>query len=377
MASQAGNKVLVIDDDPETRANLRDILELDGYEVETAATGRQVLAREGLNDFLAILLDRRLPDGIADTLLPQIKRIAPNTEVIVATGHADLDGTITAVRYGAADYLVKPIDPDVLRATLNRIKRLKEAERRALQAERLAAIGQMAVVLAHEGRGTLQQIAVSHALLASRLKHDREALNVLNRAENAKNGLARLFKDLSSFASPLLLERESLDLRHVWRKVWADLSGAREGRIAQLAEKANDVSLHCDGDRFRLEQVFRNLFENALAACPDPVRVEMRCSETTCHGQPALRLVVADNGPGLTPDQQRKAFEPFYTTKSQGTGLGLAIVGRIIEAHGGEIALSNGHHGAEFVIDLPRMLPPGCQRLASRGRREDFACRIV
>jgi signal transduction histidine kinase len=122
---------------------------------------------------------------------------------------------------------------------------------------------------------------------------------------------------------------------------------------AELRERIAGT-LYCSGDRFRLEQVFRNLFENALAACPAPVRIEVRCVESVLRRRPALRLAVRDNGHGLTPEQRGRAFEPFYTTKSQGTGLGLAVTKRIIEAHGGQISVGDvGSGGAEFVILLP------------------------
>jgi signal transduction histidine kinase len=101
--------------------------------------------------------------------------------------------------------------------------------------------------------------------------------------------------------------------------------------------------------------VFRNLFENSLAAAAGAVRIDVRCAEATLHGQPALRVAVRDDGPGLTPEQRRRAFEPFYTTKAKGTGLGLAIVRRLVEAHGGRIDLGDAEGpGAELVLVLPR-----------------------
>lgn len=71
-------------------------------------------------------------------------------------------------------------------------------------------------------------------------------------------------------------------------------------------------------------------------------------------GRSALRVTVRDNGPGLNVEQKRRVFEPFYTTRHKGTGLGMTIAKRIIEAHGGDIAVGDGGPGAEFVITLPR-----------------------
>src|SRR5262249_32416115 len=83
-------------------------LEMDGYRVETAATAAQVLARPDWSCLDAVVLDRKLPDGSAEELLPQLKRLAPQAAVIIVTGYAHLEGALAAVRQGAAGYLRKP-----------------------------------------------------------------------------------------------------------------------------------------------------------------------------------------------------------------------------------------------------------------------------
>ena len=99
--------------------------------------------------------------------------------------------------------------------------------------------------------------------------------------------------------------------------------------------------------------------ENSLAACEDPVVIEIACRETELEGSRVLCLTFRDNGPGLRHEQATQVFQAFYTTKSKGTGLGLAIVQRMVEAHGGQIGVANlGKPGAEFVINLPRGNPP-------------------
>jgi signal transduction histidine kinase len=104
-----------------------------------------------------------------------------------------------------------------------------------------------------------------------------------------------------------------------------------------------------------MEQVFRNVLENALAACRDPVEVTVTAAADTLDGQPALLVSVRDNGPGLNAEQRKRIFEPFYTTKTKGTGLGMAIAKRIVEAHGGRIAVGPGTgRGAEILLLLPR-----------------------
>jgi hypothetical protein len=102
-------------------------------------------------------------------------------------------------------------------------------------------------------------------------------------------------------------------------------------------------------------QVFRNLLENSLAACSDPVDIEIICKESVHDDQTSIDVTVRDNGPGFGPDQRERAFSPFFTTKPKGTGLGMAIAQRIVEAHGGSIAVGGDEgFGAEIHISLQR-----------------------
>lgn len=472
--------ILVVDDDADTRANMRDILALDQYRVEEAASIGEVLRRKDWQVFSAIILDRRLPDGTAEQLLPRLRELAPDAAVIIVTGYADLEGSIAALRLGASDYILKPIHAEALRASLARvaerqrlaeekqrseavfrtlveaapcaililrpdhsivyfspfaeeltgyrasdvlgrdyvqlflsenwhrpvteemsrvfsgvpcrgyehpvvcrdgsqrwmvwnslrledyegepallavgqdITRVKEAQERALQAERLAAIGQMMTGLAHESGNALARSQACLELLSLELQGRPEALDLIARIQAAQDHLRQLYDEVRNYAAPLRLERERWDLRGLWQQAWINLAVRREGRQAHLIERTNGLDLHCRVDAFRLEQVFRNIFENSLAACKDPVEITIECAETSLEGRPAVRLRLVDNGPGLSPEQQRRIFEPFFTTKTKGTGLGMAIAKRIIDAHQGQIAAGIGCPGAEILITLPR-----------------------
>ena len=100
--------------------------------------------------------------------------------------------------------------------------------------------------------------------------------------------------------------------------------------------------------------MFRNILENALAACEDPVRITVGYAESQLAARPAVQVSFRDNGPGLDPEQRARIFEPFYTTKVRGTGLGMAIARRIVDAHGGTISIGEERSGAEIIITLPR-----------------------
>jgi two-component system, LuxR family, sensor kinase FixL len=476
--------ILVIEDDPDARANLRDILELDLHRVTTVGSAAEALQQADLKRFSAIILDRRLPDATAEQLMPKLKAADPNAAVIVVTGYSDLQGAIAALRQGATDYILKPFNPDFLRTSLGRIaerKRLaqakersdaafrhlveaadcmivilrpdhsiayfspfaekltgyrmevvkgrdylelllpecdrravadeftlviagrhnrglenavicrdgsrrwivwnarylpdyedgpailsvghditfvKQAQERALQSERLAAIGQVVTGLAHESRNALQRCQACLEMLALTVRDRPESLDLIGRLQKAQDHLHHLYEDVRSYAAPIKLDKVSCDVRTLWRESWAHLEQARKDKQARLHEALDGVDLGCSVDPFRLDQVFRNILENALAAGSPPVCIEVSASAADIDGQPAVRIAVCDNGPGIALDQRTKVFDPFYTTKSKGTGLGLAIAKRIIEAHGGQIAIGDAERpGAVFLITLPRGTP--------------------
>lgn len=127
-------RVLIVDDDADTRANLCDILEMFGYQPDGVGSSGEALAYPNLASMAVILLDRRLPDLRAEEVLPKLRELVPDTDIVIVTGHADLDSTISALRLGAVDYLLKPINPEALRVSIERSldrKRLRIEKQRS------------------------------------------------------------------------------------------------------------------------------------------------------------------------------------------------------------------------------------------------------
>jgi two-component system sensor kinase FixL len=236
------------------------------------------------------------------------------------------------------------------------ITELKQANEKLLQANRLATIGEMNTRLAHESRNALQRLRVCTEMLEYEVEDNTEALRLIARAQNAQDDLRRLFDEVSNFASPLTLERTPCRISSLWHEAWDLLHWQRTDRQAELVEDNLEGDLHVKVDRFRLVQLFRNLFENSLAACDDPVCIHIECSDGHLGPSDAIEIHIRDNGSGLDEEARRMAFQPFYTTKTKGTGLGLAITQRIMDAHGGTIeVLDKSNTGAEFVLRLPRL----------------------
>lgn len=600
--SRLPSTVLVVDDDDGTRSSLRRLLKLDKYVVDEAASVRELFDREDWSKYFAVLLDRRLPDGSADEVLARLKEVAPGASIVIVTGHADIEGSIAALRAGAADYLLKPIEPASLRARLKGLDELwrsraevaqrdkqfefivenlpaaaayvnneteavqfnsrvrevtgygpedlttidtcfdklfpevsktarmvyerargrslwsdgprkieithrdgskrtlefrgyryddhevwmlqditqrerhetelrirdraiqaaaegiaiadatrpghplifaneafqsmtgyaleqivgkgceilfgsesdtgafdrfqqaitdgrefsqtiqctrqdgtrywnsisaapvrdsrgrvshvvavtddvtdqRRAEVQLLQSERLAAIGQMVTGLAHESRNALQRARACLDLLALDFEDDAEQFELSEKIRRALDDLQRNYEEVRNYAAPIILERREVSLDAIWQRVWQDLEGQRSGRDVELLVQKECADLKCRVDEHRVEQVFRNVIENSLAACSDPGKLEITCAPATILKCDAMRITFRDNGPGFDADTSARVFQPFFTTKQKGTGLGMAISKRIVEAHNGFIGLGVQDGGAEVFIELPR-----------------------
>lgn len=146
MSDPQGLPVLLVEPDSESRSQLVQILSKDGFHIDVAETQAQMLDRENWSDYFLIILEHDLPDGRIDEILPKLKQLAPHTELLVITSEYKIENMIIAFRNGIADYLVKPIAPELFRASLKRILQNKSisSELRQTQAQ-LKAIVETAI----------------------------------------------------------------------------------------------------------------------------------------------------------------------------------------------------------------------------------------
>jgi signal transduction histidine kinase len=195
-------------------------------------------------------------------------------------------------------------------------------------------------------------------MLLHEVRDRPKAQELVDRIQKSQDYLLQLYEGVRNYAAPIHLERARIDLSELARNVWNDIEPTRHRPNARLILLSDDVDPHCYADSLRISQVFRNLFENSLAAAGDDCEVTLSFADGDLDGRPALVVAVQDNGPGISADHHHQIFQPFFTTKTRGSGLGLAISKRLAEAHGGRIRLdSNAKHGARFEIALPRTRP--------------------
>lgn len=346
-------RILLVEDDDDTRHAVEDVLVSLGYPVETAATAGDAVGHRRLGVCPIILLDRILPDATAEEILPRIVKLAPQSSVIVLTGHGDLDSALACQRLGATDYLLKPVDSQTLVASIDRVRTARQAEKLRLQSTRLAAIADAMTGLSHESRNALQRGQASLDLLMDELSDDASAVRLVERIQAAQDDLQRLYEDVKAYAVPVRVTPAPCRVDSVLQQVWHELLAQRNGHHVSLAESQNTAMMEVSADANTLRMVFRALFENALAAGSD-VSIEVSYEDAELCGKPALLIRVSDDGPGIHEDIRDQVFDEFFTTRLHGTGLGLPICRRLIEAHNGTIKLGEPASGTEIQITLPR-----------------------
>lgn len=222
-----------------------------------------------------------------------------------------------------------------------------------LRAAHLAAVGEAVAGLAHESRSALQRSQAGLEILKLRLEDFPKSLDLLTEIQKAQYYLHELYEEVRGYSAPLNLRIESTHLGALLRQTWSSLDVQFDLHAAQLIEVPAEVDLECPVDARAMEQVFRNVLENALSAA-EPAEVRVRWSDTRQDGIPSLHVSIVGNGPGLSDEQRHCIFDPFYTTKTRGTGLGMAISKRIVEAHGGQITVGPAcDGGTEIEIVLP------------------------
>jgi two-component system sensor histidine kinase HydH len=226
---------------------------------------------------------------------------------------------------------------------------LREArEKRREHERRLASLGQMSAVLAHEIKNSLASLKGNLQLLARGLPADDDkARKKAARVVDEVGRLEALTNDLLTFARTGELRRAEVDPEALVRDVVAGLDP--EGARVRVTVDGAPARAALDGDR--VKQVLRNLVENALHAGGEGA-APVEGSVGTERGR--LAIDVRDHGPGIAVEDLPRLFEPFFTTKTHGTGLGLAVARSIVELHGGTIAADNdAGGGARFRVRLP------------------------
>ncbi|HVO36951.1 MAG TPA: PAS domain S-box protein [Candidatus Acidoferrum sp.] len=229
-----------------------------------------------------------------------------------------------------------------------RTKQLQKTQEQLVKSERLAAIGQVAAMVGHDLRNPLTGIKGATYYLKTKpvMKADKKAMEMLGLIEKDIEYSNKIITDLLEYSREIHLELTETTPQSIIEETLSLLKTPNNIQIVNLTEKEPKIKIDIE----KLNRVFVNMIKNAFDAMPDGGKLTIKSRRT--NGD--VEFVFTDTGIGMTEDQMRRIWTPFFTTKAKGLGLGLSICKRIIEAHRGHISFeSTCDKGTTFVIALP------------------------
>jgi PAS domain S-box-containing protein len=314
---------------------------------------------------------RAVGRALADVLPPDARLVRHLTETVrlgESRAEAESEVDLAGGRTVPVSLQTAPIhgpDGDVRGAVavLRDLSRLKALEAEVRRGERLAALGQMALALAHEIRNPLSAIRGVAQLLGSELGAGpyREPLDVMLGEIDRVN---RVMEALLDLGRPMRFAFAAVNLHRLLERVCLLAEPAAGTHAVQLVRRYDPSLPALWADEDRLVQVFQNLVQNGIEAMPGGGRLTLttRLSLDPVYGKvdlgagprPMVEVLVSDEGEGIPTDLGDRVFDPFVTTKPRGLGLGLALAHRIVEEHrGGLRVASSPGKGTTFACYLP------------------------
>jgi len=387
-------KLLLIDDERPILEVLDIYLTSEGYEVITAENGKEgleIFEKEG-GGINLVITDIKMPEIEGLEVLRRIKAIDKDTEVIVVTGHGDMDSAIESLKYGASDFINKPIRFEALILAIERAKQkiarsrqlkdytknleqkieertleLRQAQEELMENERLATIGETVAGLAHyiknilTGlRGGMYMVDVGMAKEKPRMLQDGWGM-VHRNIEKVSDLVLDLLKySKERMPEPTVCSPNKIVLEGV--ELMREKAGQHGVKLStDLDPNLKEAFLDQDG----INDVLLNLISNAIDACLYDtntskvweVKVKTRL-ETDARSSEVILFQVIDNGAGMTDAVKAKLFTRFFSTKAgRGTGLGLLITQKIVNEQGGEVSLeSEVGQGTTFSVRFNRYM---------------------
>jgi len=373
--NDSGKKsVLIVDDEPDIRDVLAIALQDMGYltlEAENAAQAFDIFQADNPQ---IVVTDIKMPGGDGIELLRKIKHENPETEVIMITGHGDMNLAIRSLKYRATDFITKPINVDALEIAIRRAlekidmrARLRDytsnlerlvREKTELQ-DHLASLGLMIGSISHGMKGLLTSLDGGLYLVASGLeKQDLErAAQGCDAARETAERIRKMVLDILYYTKERELKRTPVKVPDFAEELV---------RVIQPRIETGGIRLRCrfeenlgtmavDADY--LQAALINILDNAIDAClKNRATTGHRIDFSVNDDNGDILFCIADNGIGMDEETCKSIFDLFYSTKGRkGTGLGLFIANRVVGQHEGTITVSSRvGKGTEFKVTIPK-----------------------
>lgn len=375
-------KILVVEDEEIIRLMFKQSFANWGFKVSTAENGKDALEKCQHELFNIVVTDLNMPVMDGMELLKRLKSKWPNQEVIVITGYATIESAIEAMKLGAYDFILKPVNFDHVQFTINKCytkiraeyenEELREANSQLIELNEMK--DKFLYITNHEIRTPLTiikgYIDVMRTLIPNPNPEVAETLSIL---EDTTSELNELVDRMHLLRSMELGEVEKkydiLDLKEILSKVYRELINLYKMRNIELKVVVDKKPLFVSGDYRQVRLTMRELLHNALKFTPDNGKVlaKLELKNDKIH------YTVKDSGVGIPYDKQKLIFDRFYEIQDVvnhrsskkdfmggGLGIGLSMVKEIVESMKGKIELiSEPGQGSLFKVILPYSQPAG------------------
>ena len=397
--SEAKATILVVDDSTTIRTIVSSIVRKSGHTTIMAEDGNSCIEIINSHQIDLLLLDVHMPGKTGLEVLSYLRDHHLNIPVIMISGSADIEEAVKALKMGAYDFLLKPVNPDKLTVTVKNA--LAESELRKnlklFQQEKLASIGQLAAGIAHEINNPLNFIKINFVTQQGNIADILSILNeyrAFTKQIDTNTVYSSELQKLHSIEQDLDLDTLLVEIPQIFtesqggferittiinsmrnfsykhaidEKVLFDMNkGIRDTLIISRNEYRYCADIETDLKELppvpcnpeQMNQVFLNLIINGAHAIASQKRATNgKIRIATWIDSTAVYCSIADDGPGIPLEVQKHIFEPFFTTKKPGigTGLGLSISYDIIaHKHHGTLTVDCPHEGGTvFTITIP------------------------
>ncbi|GHO43360.1 hybrid sensor histidine kinase/response regulator [Ktedonospora formicarum] len=385
--------ILIVDDDAALLKALPQTLYLrmgDNIKVDTCDAAERALTMIQEHDYDAIVSDIKMPGMDGLELLSRVRELRPETPTLLITGHGEYDLAIRALRGGAYDYILKPIDRDSFVAALQRAIQAYQLRRQVMEqhielsqharslewlvqkrtselANANEAKDKFLRIVSHELKTPLSGLKDMAQFLRNQLDHEvdtqvlRQGFEDMEHVISRTEILVRDLLDTSMMESNMfVLHRKRVNLVSLCQRV---LNEYTAGGIARLASEIVAESIEVDVDSDRICQVLVNLLSNAHKYSGPDAPITIRLQQS---GYEAM-MMLEDQGMGIPEEEQKRIFEQFYRVpigskqsgEQQGSGLGLYIARKIMERHSGRLDVQSVQgNGSTFTCVLPVSIDP-------------------
>ncbi|MEE9543303.1 MAG: response regulator [Thermodesulfobacteriota bacterium] len=347
-------KILIVDDDEQSRLLLSVRMETDGYDTDSAADGVEALeVLEGpLPDL--ILLDLIMPRMNGFQLLKELKekertRYIP---VLMITAMVNTDDKIKGLELGAEDFISKPYNMFEVSARIKSFLRTRGLQSRLRETEKMAAFGEIVDGIAHELRNPLATIGgLARRLARGDMEKEREeeyAEKILTSVERIESMVQRI----ADFKEVLVQKRTPGQLNAVLKSALEEVK-PRVGKAGiELAVEFEKELPQLNMDSASLKIALKNILQNSIEAIDGAGWIKVHTLLKKDEG--VVALTISDSGRGMDLAFIDKVFNPFQSSKMSGAGLGLTISSRVVHDHGGAIDIkSEVGKGTVFTLEFP------------------------